>query len=141
MKIAVPNDNGKVNQHFGRSREFAVLELEGRKVVSQRRVSAESLQHDHTGLADLLVVQAVEAVLVGGIGPLALEALEKKGLKVITGVEGDINDVAEKYAGGELVSKGVACGHHHGHGGHQHGHVCGHQHGHCGHHHGHGDKN
>lgn len=138
MKIAVPNDNGKVNQHFGRSREFAILELEDRKVVSQRIVSAEDLQHNHTGLADLISAQAVEAVLAGGIGPFALEALEKKGLKVITGVEGDINDAAVKYAGGDLVSKGAACGHHHGHG-HSHGHG-GHQHGHCGHHHGHGEK-
>ncbi|MFZ5649039.1 MAG: NifB/NifX family molybdenum-iron cluster-binding protein [Bacillota bacterium] len=143
MKIAVPNNNGKVNQHFGRSLEFAVVEVEGQRVVKQWAVSAESLQHNHGGLADLLSGQGVEAVVVGGIGPFALQALEQKGLKVITGASGDIREVAEQYARGELVSEGVACGqHHHDHGGHNHGHGChhhghDHRHGHCGHNHGH----
>ncbi len=124
MRIAIPNDNGQVNQHFGRSREFVILELEDRKVISQRTASAEALRHDHTGLAELLVTQAVDVVLAGGIGPFALAALEKKGFKVITGVEGELNTVAEKYAGGELVSRGAVCDHHHDHdhGGHHHGH-------------------
>ncbi|MFZ5652767.1 MAG: NifB/NifX family molybdenum-iron cluster-binding protein [Bacillota bacterium] len=131
MKIAVPNDNGRVNMHFGRSLEFALVEIEGSKAVSQKIISARDLRHNHEGLAELLSGQGVEAVLVGGIGPFALEAIEKKGIKVITGAAGDILEVAEQYARGDLFSKGaVCCGHHHGHG--DHGHGCGnHGHHHC----------
>ncbi len=130
MKIAFPNDNGRINQHFGQSREFAVLEVENLRVISHKIVSAESLRHNHQGLADLLAGEKVEAVVVGGIGPYALEALEEKGLKVITGASGDIRDAAERYARGELVSRGAVCGHHH------HGHGDGYRQGDCGHHHG-----
>lgn len=124
MKIAVPNDNGKINQHFGQSKEFVICDVEGQKLSGQKTVSAQTLQHNHTGLADLLKNENVESVILGGIGPYALEALEQKGFKVITGVSGDIKEAVEAYARGELVSRRVVCNHH-GHG-HTHGH--GHHH-------------
>jgi predicted Fe-Mo cluster-binding NifX family protein len=127
MKIAIPVENGQVNQHFGRSREFAIMDMENQKVAGQKVVSAETLQHNHEGLADLLHREKVEAVVLGGIGPYALQALEQKGLRVITGISGEIVSVAEQYARGELVSKNTVCGHH-GHG-HEHGHGHNHQHG------------
>lgn len=124
MKIAVPNDNGNVNQHFGQSKEFIICDVEGQSMVGQKVASAESLQHNHGGLANLLSGENVEVVILGGIGPYALEALEQKGFKVITGASGEIKSVVEAYARGELVSRRVVCGHHHGHGhGHQH-HNC-----------------
>lgn len=125
MKIAIPVENGQVNQHFGRSREFAILEVENQKVSGRKVVSAETLQHNHEGLADLLHRESVEAVVLGGIGPYALQALEQKGLKVITGASGDIVSIAEQYARGELVSKNTVCGHHHHEHGHQHNHHSG----------------
>lgn len=127
MKIAFPSDNGQINQHFGRSREFAILEMDGQKIAGRKLVSADSLQHNHQGLADLLAAEKVDAVVLGGIGPYALQALEQSGLKVITGASGDIGAAAEKFARGELVSRGTSCGHHHqGPGGHSHGHGGGH---------------
>ena len=131
MKIAFPSDYGQINQHFGRSREFAILEMDGQKIAGRKLVSADSLQHNHQGLADLLAAEKVDVVVLGGIGPYALQALEQSGLKVITGASGDIGAAAEKFARGELVTGGTACGrHHHGPCGHQHDHgSCGHGHG------------
>ncbi|GBF34511.1 hypothetical protein DCCM_3629 [Desulfocucumis palustris] len=125
MKIAVPNDNGKINQHFGQSKEFVICDVEGQKMSGQKTVSAQTLQHNHSGLADLLKNENVESVILGGIGPYALEALEQKGFNVITGAAGDIKEAVEAFARGELVSRRVVCNHH-GHG-HDHGH--GHHHG------------
>lgn len=122
MKIAVPNDNGKINQHFGQSKEFVICDVEGQKLSGQKTVSAQTLQHNHTGLADLLKNENVESVILGGIGPYALEALEQKGFRVITGVAGDIKEAVEAYARGELVSRRVVCNHH------DHGHTHGHGH-------------
>lgn len=126
MRIALPVDNGNINQHFGKSREFTVIDLEGDTIKSERVVSAVLLAHNHEGLAGLLIGEQVDAVIVGGIGHYALDALEKSGLKVITGARGGLKDMAQAYARGELISKRVVCNHHHG----EHSH----------HHHHHGDK-
>jgi len=132
MRVAMPVENGQVNQHFGRSREFAILDVENQKVTGQKIVSAESLQHNHEGLADLLDRENVNAVILGCIGPYALQALEQKGLKVITGASGDIVLLAEKFARGELVSQRIVCGHHHHGHDHSPGHNCGGHGGGCG---------
>ena len=123
MKIAIPNDNGQVNQHFGRSKEFMIIEMENQKVKSTKSVSTEQVAHNHEGLVGLMKDNNVEAVILGGIGPKAVQAFEQVGLKLITGITGEMNVVAEAYARGELVSRNVACDHSHGHShDHEHGH-------------------
>lgn len=124
MRIAMPADNSIINQHFGKAREFAVLEMDGDKASSVRMVSADALAHNHAGLAGLLTGEQVDVVIVGGIGPYALEALEGSGLKVITGAQGAITEVAGAYVRGELVSKRVVCNHNHGGHHHHHDHGC-----------------
>lgn len=114
MKIALPVAGGLINQHFGQSKEFLIVETDGVQVKEQHTVSAAQLQHNHGGLAGLLHAEGVETVVLGGIGPYALEALEKSGLKVISGVHGDVLEAARACARGELVSTGAVCGHHHG---------------------------
>jgi len=127
VKIALPvNNNQEVNQHFGRSSEFAIVEIEGSNIKDSKVVSAANLAHNHEGLAGLLKNENVEVVIVGGIGPMAREALEEYGMKVITGARGTINDVAGLFARGQLVSRPVACNHGHGHGCGHHSNGCGH---------------
>lgn len=134
MKIAIPNENGQVNQHFGRSKEFIIFDMENQKIKTATPVSAAQLAHNHEGLAGLMKDNNVEVVVLGGIGPYAIQALEQAGLKVITGVSGDIKVAAEACARGELVSKNVVCNHH----GEDHNHDHGHSHGHS-HDHSHGN--
>jgi len=118
MKLALPFDQGRVNQHFGRSREFAIVEVENGVIVSKKNVSAGGLAHNHEGLAGLIKAEGVEVVITGGIGAHALKALEDSGLKVITGVDDGIDEAVIKFTRGELVQKRVECCHHgdHGHG-------------------------
>ncbi|OAT85937.1 NifB/NifX family molybdenum-iron cluster-binding protein [Desulfotomaculum copahuensis] len=115
MKIAVPNERGRVNQHFGRSQEFLIMDLEGDSIKEQHTVSAAQLQHNHEGLAGLLKREGVDTVILGGIGPAALQALEAAGFNVITGASGEVAAVARDCARGELVSRGAVCDHSHGH--------------------------
>jgi predicted Fe-Mo cluster-binding NifX family protein len=123
MKIAIPSEYGYVNQHFGRSREFTVVELDNGKIVSQKIISADNLQHNHAGLAGLMQNEGIEVVIVGGIGAKALEALEESGLRVVSGANGKIEEVVGSFARGELVSSAQGCCHHHGE---HHGHGCHH---------------
>ncbi len=122
MKLAMPYDHGRVNQHFGTSREFAIVEVEDGIIKARKTVSADQLQHNHEGLAGLMKSENVDVVITGGIGAMALIALQESGLQVVSGANGNIEDVAVSFIRGELNTQGAACCNHHG----EHGHGCHH---------------
>lgn len=112
MKIALPKDGEMLNQHFGRSKCFAIVDIDqGRenKVVHTKEVSTEGLQHNHEGLADLLENEGVSVVIAGGMGENAYNALEEKGVGVVKGASGKIEDIMQKYLQGDLVNKETTC--------------------------------
>lgn len=123
FKIAIPEDNGQVNQHFGQSTSFSVVSIANQKVVGMEGLLATGLAHQHEGLAGLLKENGIQTVVAGGIGAGMVEALEGSGIKVITGASGSIDAVANAYASGQLRSQRVLCNHegcgggHHDHGG------------------------
>ena len=127
MKIAVTYDNGNVFQHFGRTEQFKVYEVEDNKVVSSEVI--ESNGTGHGALAGLLAGQDVDVLICGGIGGGAQAALAEAGVELCAGAEGNTDEAVEAYLRGELVSTGANCDHHHeeGHdcGGHDEGHSCG----------------
>lgn len=123
MKIGIPENCGEVNQHFGQSTSFAIIEIgNNNQIISVDTVSVLGLQRKHEGIADFLKDMGVEVVLVGGIGPGAINALESRGLKILYGATGDIKAVAENFANGKFISKRTTCGHH----GHKGNHGCQH---------------
>ena len=130
MKIAIPDNNGEVNQHFGRSTGFSIIDIDNQNSVTNiETVSAAGLQHQHEGIADFLKKQGVEIVIVGGIGQGAISGLESQGLRVLFGASGPVKDVAESFADGRFVSRRTVCSHHGNHhgGGHDLNHNdCGH---------------
>ncbi len=127
MKIAVTYDNGNVFQHFGRTEQFKVYEVEDNKVVSSEVIGSGGTGHG--ALAGLLAGQDVDVLICGGIGGGAQAALAEAGVELYAGAEGNTDEAVEAYLRGELVSTGANCEHHHeeGHdcGGHDDGHSCG----------------
>ena len=127
MKIAVTYDNGNVFQHFGRTEQFKVYEVEDNKVVSSEVIGSNGTGHG--ALAGLLAGQNVDVLICGGIGGGAQAALAEAGVELCAGAEGNTDEAVEAYLRGELVSTGANCDHHHeeGHdcGGHDEGHSCG----------------
>ena len=127
MKIAVTYDNGNVFQHFGRTEQFKVYEVEDNKVVSSEVIGSGGTGHG--ALAGLLAGQEVDVLICGGIGGGAQAALAEAGVELCAGAEGNTDEAVEAYLRGELVSTGANCDHHHeeGHdcGGHDDGHSCG----------------
>lgn len=119
MKIAIPYENGKVNPHFGQSREFVIFEADGKEIKGQKVINGESFSHNHEGLAGILKAEGVDVVIAGGIGYGMITALQEYGLQVVTGASGDARKAAEDYLNGRLVTDGQVCGcggHEHGHG-------------------------
>lgn len=121
MKLAVTYAGGDIFQHFGKTEEFKIYEIEDDKVVASTVIGNEGLGHE--SLAGLLAEQKVEKLICGGLGQGALDALNSAGIEVISGAEGDADAAVYAYLNGELESKGVNCDHHE----HSEEHSCGHQ--------------
>ena len=117
MKIAVTYDNGSVFQHFGKTENFKIFEVENGAIISSEVVSSNGA--GHSALAGFLADAGVDVVICGGIGGGAQAALSEAGIKVCAGVSGDVNKAAESYVNGtlECTSEGT-CDHHHEEGGH-----------------------
>nr|WP_303243387.1 FKBP-type peptidyl-prolyl cis-trans isomerase [uncultured Blautia sp.] len=127
MRIAVTYDNGNIFQHFGKTENFKVYEVENNQVISSEVISSNG--SGHGALAGLLDGQNVDVLICGGIGGGAQAALTEAGIEFCSGAQGDADQAVEAYLKGELVSSGVNCDHHHGEGhscgSHEEGHSCG----------------
>ena len=133
MKIAVTYENGQVFQHFGHTEQFKLYEIESDKVVSSQVIGSDGFGHG--ALAGFLQQQGVIALICGGIGGGARNALAMAGIQLFPGVQGDDDAAVEALLAGKLVfNPDTMCNHHH----HEEGHVCGdhgcgsHGEGHCG---------
>ena len=73
MKIAVTYDNGNIFQHFGKTENFKVYEVEDNQVVSSEVIGSNGTGHG--ALAGLLSEQGVDVLICGGIGGGAQAAL------------------------------------------------------------------
>ena len=118
MRIAVTYENGEIFQHFGRTENFKIYEVEENKVVSSEVISSNG--SGHGALAGVLAGQNVDVLICGGIGGGALNALAQAGIEVCAGASGDTDKAVEDYLNGNLVDAGMTCNHH------GEGHTCGH---------------
>lgn len=123
MKIAVTYEDGNVFQHFGRTENFKVYEVEDGKVVSAEVMGSDGVGHE--ALAWLLKDSGIDALICGGMGQGAQDALAEAGIEVCAGAAGDADAAVEAFLRGELVNTGVNCDHHD----HEHGHDHPHDHG------------
>lgn len=111
MKIAVTYEDGNVFQHFGRTQQFKVYEVEDGKILSSRVVGTNGTGHG--ALATLLSGMGVDTLICGGIGVGAQAALAGAGIKLYGGVAGSADKAVGDLLSGRLVyDPEVHCGHH-----------------------------
>ncbi len=132
MRIAVTYENGEIFQHFGHTEQFKLYDVSDGKIVGERIVPTNG--SGHGALAGLLKAAQVDALICGGIGMGAQNALAEAGIALYGGVTGSADAAAKALAEGVLRFDPDAKCDHHGHG-HEHGedHACGHHGGDCGH--------
>ncbi len=133
MRIAVAYENGEVFQHFGRTEQFKLYDVEAGKIVQEQIVDTNGVSHG--ALAGFLKAAEVDVLLCGGIGMVGRAALEEVGIRLYPGVQGSADEAAKAFAEERLAYDPDARCDHHDH--HDEGHGCGHHHheGDCGHHH------
>ena len=126
MRIAVTYENGEIFQHFGRTEQFKLYDLENGQIVSSDLVSTNG--HRHGALAGILTALRVDVLISGGIGGGAQAALAAAGIRLYGGVSGSADQAAAAFAAGTLAfDPNAKCDHHgeHHHGGNCGSHSCG----------------
>ena len=111
MKIAVTYENGSIFQHFGRTENFKVYEVEDGRIVSSEVIGSDGIGHG--ALAGLLANHEIQVLICGGLGGGAMNALMNAGIEVCAGASGSADEAVEAYLRGDLVNTGANCDHHH----------------------------
>ena len=115
MKIAVTYEEGRVFQHFGHTKQFKVYDVEESRIVGTRVI--DTLGEGHGALAGFLKEQGVQALVCGGIGGGARQALAQAGIELYPGVNGDADACVQALLLGTLeYHPDTGCAHHHEHG-------------------------
>lgn len=107
MKIAISTDNGNVSEHFGRCPQFTIVEIENNKVIKKEIINNPG--HATGFLPKFLKEQGVNCVIAGGAGFRAQQFFNEFGIKLITGVQGKVDDVINNFIKGELKQGEDTC--------------------------------
>lgn len=111
MKVAVTYENGEVFQHFGRTEQFKVYDIQDGKVVASEVVGNQGRGHGE--LVGVLRQLGVSVLICGGLGMGARQGLEASGIRVCSGNAGSADAAAQAFADGTLdISSEVTCNHH-----------------------------
>ncbi len=123
MKVAVTYENDEVFQHFGRTPQFKIYDIENGEVKSSAVINTG--ETGHGALAGFLRERGADVMICGGIGGGAIAAMAESGIKVYAGASGNADEAIKSYLAGTLAENGDATCDHHEHVGHGE-HNCGH---------------
>lgn len=111
MKIAVTYENGNVFQHFGKSEQFKIYEIENNEIKNSTVVSTGG--NGHGALAGFLKGLGVNALICGGIGGGARAALDSAQITLYPGASGNTDECIKSLLEGNLeFDKDAVCSHH-----------------------------
>ena len=100
MKAAVTYENGQVYQHFGHCKLFKIYDIKNGEVKSSEVVDAPG--SGHTSAVNFLIEQGVYALICGGIGAEAQNALLLAFIDVYSGCSGSCDDRINEFLGKTL---------------------------------------
>ena len=112
MKIAVTYEKGEVFQHFGKTEQLKIYEIDQNKIINTNIIDTNG--QGHGVLCDLLKNNNVDILLCGGLGTGAKNMLEENNIKVFAGVKGNTDKNVEDYLANKLeYDNEYKCNHHH----------------------------
>ncbi|MEM2885519.1 MAG: NifB/NifX family molybdenum-iron cluster-binding protein [Thermoproteota archaeon] len=109
MKVIVPvvRDEGPksvVADHFGRAPYFAIVELKKDGTIDKIEVIENRGEHlgGSVSVEELIGELKPDALLVKGMGPRGLDAFQRRGVAVFTGVLETVEGAVQSYVKGKL---------------------------------------
>ncbi len=114
MKIAVTYDlaSDSVFQHFGKTQNFKIYEIQDGKIISSCVVGNGGFGHHD--LCGYLTEMGVDTIILGNRGQGAVDAMNKAGLNQIAGVTGNPDVAVKAFLDGTLKNNPNAMCNHHG---------------------------
>ncbi len=109
MKIAVAAQGNQVSPHFGHCEKFCVFEVKDGQVVGKIWLSNPG--HEPGLLPRLLADHGVNVVIAGGMGVRAQQLFAARGIEVVTGAAGPLEEVVAAYLAGNLSLGPNLCDH------------------------------
>ncbi len=110
MKIAIPTAEGKLALHFGHSKEFAIIEVDGDQINNKQML--EPPPHEPGVLPQWLTQHGVDVVIAGGMGGRAMQLFAHEGIKVLTGAPAlTPEEVVSRYIANTLQTTENLCDH------------------------------
>ena len=109
MKLAIAKEGSAVSEHFGHCEGYAIYMIENNAAVRQDDLANPG--HAPGVLPVFLAERDVGVVIAGGMGPKAQDLFCQHGIQVVSGVGGNVDEVAQAYATGTLVGGVSACNH------------------------------
>jgi predicted Fe-Mo cluster-binding NifX family protein len=102
MRIGIPvvaaNGMGsEINDHFGMSETFALLDVDGDKITKLEFAEGGPSLKERKTPAALLAGKEVNIVLAGGIGPHMIKELLDAGIRIYRGAVGTVEQAFEDY--------------------------------------------
>lgn len=82
-KIAVPVSNGLLDAHFGHCSQFALIDVEDNKIISEQLMDAPP--HEPGLLPPYLAERGVTDVIAGGMGQRAIVIFNQHKVNVFVG--------------------------------------------------------
>ena len=111
MKIAVTYENGSIFQHFGHTEQFKVYDIENGAVTAGAVMSTNG--SGHGALAGILKKNGIDALICGGIGGGAKNALAAAGIQLYGGASGDADAAIAALLADKLrYDSNAECDHH-----------------------------
>ena len=106
MKICVTsmgdNLDSDVDPRFGRCKYFLIIDTDSMNVESVSNDGMMASGGAGIQAAQMVAKTGAGTVITGNVGPNAFQTLTAAGVKVITGVNGSIKDVVDKFNRGKL---------------------------------------
>jgi predicted Fe-Mo cluster-binding NifX family protein len=110
MKIALPSQEKKIDDHFGHCEYFTVFTIdENKKIVAEETVASPHGCGCKSNIVETLSQMGVSLMLAGNIGGGAINVLNNRGIQVVRGCSGNVQDTAEQWLHGTLQDSGIVC--------------------------------
>jgi len=96
LRFALPVDNGKLSDKFGKAGQFVLISTRQGAIVAQETVPTPP--HEPGGIPEWLDELGVTHVIAAGLGEKAQKLLIHKGIEVLAGApQGDPEDLVKQY--------------------------------------------
>ena len=109
-RIAIPLEEGKLCEHFGHCRQFAIVDTDDNAITGETLVTAPP--HEPGLLPSWLAAKGVTDVIAGGMGQRAIRLLNNHNINVFTGAPlKNYSDLIKEFLNSTLETGANYCDH------------------------------